>query len=178
MTSRWERWRLKSPASRLFTQLLIQGADQRKHQSSASLAYARVIHRWPVISPNKWSVTRKMLPFDDVIMLYEYSISQYHLNYLYIFRHAFYMCRDDVTDQMEIFSALLALCAGNSQVTGEFPTQRPVTWSFVVFFNLRLNKRLSKQSWGWSFETPSHPLWRHCNMIAYLTTCWWHPRYW
>ena len=61
-------------------------------------------------------------------------------------------------------SALLALCAGNSLVTGEFPSQRPVTRSFDGFFDLRLNKRLSKQSWGWWFETPSRPLWRHCNV--------------
>ena len=46
--------------------------------------------------------------------------------------------------QMVTFSALLALCAGNSPVTGEFPTQRPVTRSFDVFFDLRVNKRLSK----------------------------------
>ena len=63
--------------------------------------------------------------------------------------------------QMETFSALLAICAGNSPVPGEFPAQRPVTRSFGVFFDLRLNKRLSKQSWGWWFETPSCPLWRH-----------------
>ena len=44
---------------------------------------------------------------------------------------------------MEAFSALLALCAGNSPVTGEFPAQRPVTRSFDVFFDLWLNKRLS-----------------------------------
>ena len=73
---------------------------------------------------------------------------------------------------MEIFSALLDICAGNSPVIGEFPTQRPVTRSFDVFFDLRLNKRLSKQSWVWWFETPSRPLWRHCNdkymLIVYL----------
>ena len=46
---------------------------------------------------------------------------------------------------METFSALLALCAGNSPVTGEFPSQRPVTRSFDIFFDLSLNKRLSKQ---------------------------------
>ena len=57
---------------------------------------------------------------------------------------------------METFSALLAICAGNSPVTGEFPAQRPVTRSFDVFFHLHLNKRLSKQ---WS----SRPIWRHCN---------------
>ena len=44
------------------------GADQSKHQSSASLAFVRGIHRGPVNSPHKWPVTRKMFPFDDVIM--------------------------------------------------------------------------------------------------------------
>ena len=64
---------------------------------------------------------------------------------------------------METFSALLAICAGNSPVNGEFPAQRPVTQSFDVFFDLRLNKQLSKQCWGWWFETPSRPLWPHCS---------------
>ena len=45
--------------------------DQRKHQSSASLAFVRGIHRWPVNSPHKWPVTRKMFPFDDVVMLHK-----------------------------------------------------------------------------------------------------------
>ena len=44
---------------------------------------------------------------------------------------------------MELFSALLAFYAGNSPVTGKFPSKRPVAWSFDVFFDLRLNKRLS-----------------------------------
>ena len=72
--------------------------------------------------------------------------------------------------QMETFSALLAICAGNSPVPGEFPTQRPVTRSFDVFFDLRLNKRLSKQSWGWWLETLSRPLWRHRNAICHSRT--------
>ena len=67
--------------------------------------------------------------------------------------------------QMEPFSALLALCAGNSPVTGEFPTHRPAMQSFDVFFDLRLNKRLSKQSWVWWFETPPRLWWRHCNVV-------------
>ena len=45
-------------------------ADQRKHQSSASLAFVRGIHRGPLNSPHKWPVTRKMLPFDDIIMVW------------------------------------------------------------------------------------------------------------
>ena len=64
--------------------------------------------------------------------------------------------------QMETFSALLAICVGNSPVTGEFPPQRPVTRSVDVSFDLRLNKRLSKQFCGWRFGTPSPPLWCHC----------------
>ena len=67
--------------------------------------------------------------------------------------------------QIETFSALLAICAGNSPVPGEFYTQRPVTRSFHVFLVLRLNKRLSKQPWDRWFETLSCPLWRHRNQV-------------
>ena len=70
--------------------------------------------------------------------------------------------------QMETFSALLAICAGSSPVPGEFPAQRPVTRSFDVFFDLRPNKRLGKQWWGWWFETPLTPFWRHCNGMGYF----------
>ena len=117
-------------------------ADQRKHQSSASLAFVWGIHRRPVNSPHKWPVTRKMFPFDDVIMGNYLSMPRSQLISLAWWRH-----------QMETFSALLAICAGNSPVPGEFPAQRPVTRSFDVFFDLRLNKRSSKQEWGWWFET-------------------------
>ena len=72
--------------------------------------------------------------------------------------------------QTQTFSALLAFCAGNSPATGEFPSQRPVTRSFDVLFDLCLNKRLSKQSWGWWFETPSRSLWRHCNVTRKVLT--------
>ena len=69
--------------------------------------------------------------------------------------------------QMETFSAMLALCAGNSPVNGEFPTKRPVTpmFFFYVLLDLRLNKRLSKQSRRRWFETPSCSLWRQCNEV-------------
>ena len=55
------------------------------------------------------------------------------------------------------------LC-GEFTSPGEFPAQRPVTRSFDVLFDLRPNKRLSKQPWGWWFETPSWSLWRQCNV--------------
>ena len=72
---------------------------------------------------------------------------------------------------METFSALLAICAENSLVTGEFPAQRPVTGSFDVSFDLLPSKWVSKQLWGWWFETPSCQLWRHCN-DAHLAPPW------
>ena len=75
---------------------------------------------------------------------------------------------------METFSALLAICAGNSPVPGEFPAQRPVTRSLDVFFDLRLNRRLQlcKQSWGWWFETPLRPLWRHNDVYEIWVLIW------
>ena len=80
-------------------------------------------------------------------------------------------------NQMEAFSALLALCAGKSPMTGKFPAQRPVTRSFDVFFHLCLNKWLSKQTWDWWFVTQSRSLWSHCNdmsaeyVICYVSLC-------
>ena len=62
------------------------------------------------------------------------------------------------------------ICAGNSPVSGEFPAQRPVTRSFDVFFDLRQNKQLSKQSWSWWFERLSCPLWRHRNDVLIVNS--------
>ena len=61
-----------------------------------------------------------------------------------------------------IFRVTGPLC-GEFTGPGEFPAQRPVTRSFDVFFDLSLNKRVSKQPWGWWFETPPWSLWRQCN---------------
>ena len=69
---------------------------------------------------------------------------------------------------MQTFAALLALCAGNSLVTGEFPAQRPVTRGFDVFFDLRLNKQPSKQSICRWFETSSRSLLRYGDISQYF----------
>ena len=62
--------------------IVYSDADQRKHQSSASLAFVRGIRRGPVNSPHKWPVTRKMFPFDDVIMMLGCNYpSMLYLNY-------------------------------------------------------------------------------------------------
>ena len=72
-----------------------------------------------------------------------------------------------------IFRVTGLLC-GEFTGPGEFPAQRPVTRSSDVFFDLRLNKRLSKQPWGWWFETPSWSLWRQCNAFLNDVLWWWH----
>ena len=64
-----------------------------------------------------------------------------------------------------IFRVTGPLC-GEFTGPGEFPAQRPVTRNFDVFFDLRLNKRISKQSWGWWYETPSWSVWRQCNVYV------------
>ena len=82
----------------------------------------------------------------------------------YVYSHRLSICL--MTSSNGNIYALLALCEGNPPVTGGFPAQRLVTRSFNVLFDQRLNKRLSKQSWGWWFEMPLCSLWRHhghCN---------------
>ena len=89
----------------------------------------------------------------------------------YLWRHKTSLRHNDLNmyttwwrHQMETFSSLLGLCARNSPVTGEFPARKSETWSFDVFFDVRLKKRLSKQ---W-FETQSRSLWRHCNKLVHV----------
>ena len=69
-----------------------------------------------------------------------------------------------MTSSNEAFSTLLALCEGNPPVTCGFPSQRPVTRSFHVFFDLRLTRQWNKQPRRWWLNTPSRSLWRHFNV--------------
>ena len=86
---------------------------------------------------------------------------------MWYWKHNFYQRRSWWRHEMETFYALLAICAEISPVL-------PVTRSFDVFCDLRLDKRLSKQSRGWWFETPSRPLWRHRNvkLISIKSVAW------
>ena len=139
---------IMSPVASQITSLTIvysivySGTDQRKHKSSASLAFMRGIHRRPVNSPHKWPVTRKMFPFDDVIMLYQtpanlhnvQSILRYlawpmHVNWPRRNMH-FLLFQSWWRHHMEILSALLALCAGNS------PAIHKGQWCGVLMFSL------------------------------------------
>ena len=83
----------------------------------------------------------------------------FFINFSYEIEHS--DLKDLLLDMMTSSNGNIFRVTGH--LCGESPPQRPVTRSFDVFFDLRLNKRLSKQWWCWWFETLSCPLWRHCN---------------
>ena len=114
-----------------------------------------------------WNVMKN----DKTHSLEQYNQGKYNVELrIASLTHSIYTCSPTSTysfkprrrHRMETFSMLLVLCAGNSPVTGEFPSQRPVMRSFAVFFDLRLYKRLSKQSRCWWFET--HRV--HCDVTV------------
>ena len=150
-------------------------------------------HHWPVDSSQEGPLMWKMIPCHDVIMNFRRlppkrwplgtentNIFVYQFKFIsrsiYIYIYIYTVVNKSKwglswwRHQMETFSALLAICAGNSPVPGEFPTQRPVTRSFDVNFDLRPDKRLSKQPLRWWFETLSHSLWRHRNVMTAVCT--------
>ena len=143
------------------------GLSPGRHQAIIRTSVGICIVNWTLRNEIQWNVNRNSNTFieentfENVVCEVLFISSR-----LQITNHRIHM---DTTPwwrhQMETFSALLAICVGNSPVPGEFPAQRPVAQSFDVFFHLCLNKRLSKQSWGWWFETLSHPLWRQCNAV-------------
>ena len=134
-------------------------ADQRKHQSSASLTFVWGIHRDRWIPRTKGQLRGKCfhlmtsLCFKSLI----HHSQETHICVSKLGCHCMM-----TSSNGNIFRATGPLC-GEFTGPGAFPTQRPVTRSFDVFFDLRLNKRLSKQPGGWWFETPPWSLWRQCN---------------
>ena len=135
------------------------GVDQRRHQRSESLAFERGIHRSPVNSPHKGAVTRKMFPFDDVIMWKTKSISSSPSAQMTLLHWRRMM----TSSNENIFRVTGPLCG---DFTGHrwIPLTKASDAEVDVFFGVRLNKLLSKQSRGGWFVTPSRSLWRHCNV--------------
>ena len=124
-------------------------------------------HAWIEVNPclrapGRWRSNRvHPEPIPVVCPIYHYSDGSYGVSNLH----------DDVI-KWKHFPRYWPFVQGNSPVTGEFPSQRPVTRSFDVFFHLCLNKRLSKQLRGWWFKTPSRSLGRHCNATPRMVFFW------
>ena len=123
--------------------------------------YVMARYRW-VINLSGWSQIRWNLNclFPSIVFHHFLGMRAYIINSNLTIRVV--IPHDDVI-KLKHFPLYWPFYERNSLVTGEFSSQRPVTRSFDVFFDLRLNKQLSKRSWGWWFETPSRSLWRRCN---------------
>ena len=101
------------------------GADQRIHQSSASLAFVRWIHRWPVNSPHKGPVTRKMFPFGDVTMQFAYCCGLLHFvtgQFSYFQNHHNSLHSDTVAKSIEYISMHTFVYTSNGSITDEITT--------------------------------------------------------
>ena len=116
----------------------------KKHQIRVNVLLVRAIHRWPVDSNT-----------ENVSIRWRHDVSICSI--LNAFSCSF---KNSLTTWMGPICQCEYYALWNWWI-GEFPAKKPVTRSSDVFFDLRLNKRLSNQSWGWWFETLSPPLWRH-----------------
>ena len=132
---------------------IYSGVDKRKHQTSASLAFVRGIHRWPVNSPYKGPVTRKMFPFDDVNMLYN---------------------KDERVEAIRLFS--LSCCrrtVTRCYIFGKQPGLLPSLASMSVLgiiFTCRLGL-ISELSW--LILSSRYPLWLRSNSCCPWLYCEW-----
>ena len=131
--------------------IVYSGADQRKHQSSASLAFVRGIHRdrWIPRTKGQWRgkyfhMLRNHVPLSMItivnakhsgIILHKNSVQDGYQKYSRKWKNISYFVTPWWRHQMETCSALLALCAGNSPLTGEFPSQRG-QWRGALMFPL------------------------------------------
>ena len=126
-----------------------------------SAGSANTIHHLTAGLNSSWNISTSGPNFTTVSLLWTHKTRcvlkiVWHKNWLSVAEVSFPQCRSPTTteDSMmtssngNIFRVTGPLC-GEFTGPGEFPTQRPVTQSFDVFFDLRLNKRLSKQPWGW-----------------------------
>ena len=117
-----------------------------------------------------WRNDLELLPIEIDLISFKFRVSIVHwINWYWYFPKLKLEHGWDImmtSSNGNIFRVTGSLC-GEFTSPGEFPTQRPVTRRFDVFFDLRLNKRLSKQPWGWWFETPSLSLWRQCNVTSH-----------
>ena len=128
------------------TSTFLHGCELRTHAPTLMLFFLCICKRalGCIYNLNEWRLIELSVPNNDLEPLFMMTSSNGN-----IFRVTGHLCGE--------FTGL-----------SEFPAQRPVTRSFDVFFDLSLNKRLSKQSRGWWFETQSRPLWRHCNVLTWI----------
>ena len=131
--------------------IVYSDADQRKHQSSASLAFVRRIHRGPVNSPHKWPVTRKMFPFDDVIvrsfvswciMVHHYRLVKQSIN----FELSPFFLNFDITFLPDAVTPSTWTFVNIHPLWGQLISEWWIPITALIFFVDDMNMLLNKQS--------------------------------
>ena len=137
-----------SPANRMVVRHLLR----HTHMMDRFSSYVQFNALYTALHKSLWCASYCLIMSGVCVYLCKTGIQAFVINCVCVFM---------MTSSNGNISALQALYAGNS----------PVTRSFDVFFDLRLNKQLSKQSRCWWFQTQSRPLWRHCNGIFHSDIC-------
>ena len=122
------------------------GTHERKHQSSAPLAFLRGVHRWTVNSPYKWPVTRNMFPFDDVIMQF---------CFICVYHHS--MSVTVIIQNTQFLNELISTCCENyrTSISIKNAVQNPSLWHFFnIVISVSTNKLNEKNDVGDPCLTP------------------------
>ena len=133
---------------------IVHNRRGKGHKNIHQLTWKHQFQCCNFVEYDKWMVGKEMII--PLLILLSIDISE-----LYILCSCLEQTIFMLTLSNGIFSALLAICVGNSTFTGEFTKASDALWCFL---GLLLEKWLSKHAWGYWFETPSRPLWRHCNV--------------
>ena len=156
--------------------IVYSGSDQRKHQSSASLAFVWGIHLWPVNSPHKGPATRKMFPFNDVIMsvlkwcimyfgIWRVYTAGFSTQRLRLCRYGWYMVTSSNGNRFRVNSPLWGQSTGHMWI----PLAKASDAELWYFLWSALEQKFGQTMRRRWFEKPSRSLWRQCN-VDYLSS--------
>ena len=164
----------------IFYSTVYSGADQRKHWSSAWRAFVRGIHRWSVNSPHKWPVTRKMFPFDDVIMTDTYLSDRIIWNAL---RKKYRNCGSigslitkDKMGSPQSYHIADTDNKGKSMKPVILPYQIKAQNTRVQTETAKLNSHDTIYKHIWKYVYYTHKLRRLCTCLFYVLPLSYHPR--
>ena len=155
----------------LCTLPIVHCADQRKHQSPASLAFVRVIHRLPVNSLHKWPITQEMFPFGDVTMtvkMVDFECTKWILDFALIYKVLCVFC--DYVRLMCCYNS--GHCTMMMIKWKHFPRYWPFVWGIHWSRWIPCTKASDAELWCfiWSMSELTSSLWRQCNDIKYYVT--------
>ena len=144
------------------------GADRRKHQRSASLAFKRGIHRWQLNSPHKWPVTRRVCPCDDVIMILETCVNGYSVNVVCIHIRTFIVRRAGLLWSQQDFEWRWSVPLFKCLTVLEFSFILFDLCLLITFFNFIMNYVPIVTFWIFTY----HKIWILSIMFCFIWSYW------